>query len=118
MPTIIPITPGDPEQPIEITLDSQPYVLRVRWNSSDDDGRGAWYLDAWERDGVTVIATGVKLVLGARLGRTVDHPLFIAGMVLVDLSRTGVDAGLNDLGGRVLLMSLTVDEAVLMRQPL
>ncbi len=117
MPTVIPFVPGDPDQRFEIALDGESYVLRARWNTSEDDV-GAWYLDAWERDGKTPIAFAVKLVLGVRLGRTYTHPLFLSGLVLVDLSDTGVDAGLQDLGGRVVLLHLTADDAVLMRQAL
>lgn len=113
MPTIIPFVPGDPEQPISITLDGEPYVLRARWNASDDDGVGAWYLDAWERDGITPIAFSVKLVLGARLGETYQHPLFLAGMFLVDESGTGAEAGLFDLGTRVTVWHMTVADTIL-----
>lgn len=117
MPTIVPFVPGDPDQRFEIALDGEPYVLRARWNTSEDDA-GAWYLDAWERDGKTPIAFGIKLVLGALLGRTYLHPLFLSGVILIDLSDSGVEAGLQDLGGRVLLLHLTADDVVLMRQPL
>lgn len=109
MPSLIPFTPGDPEQVIAITLDGDPYVLRARWNTRD----AAWYLDAWERDGTTPIAFGIKLVLGVKLGSTYNHPLFIAGMFLIDDSGTGIEAGLNDLGGRVVLMHMTAADAVL-----
>lgn len=113
MPSIIRITPGDPLQVGSVSLDGEPYVLRVRWNTSDDAGKGAWYLDAWERDGTTPIAFGVKLVLGVRLGSTYNHALFAAGMFLLDLSDTGVEARLDDLGSRVLLIHMTADDAVL-----
>ena len=113
MPTIIPITPGDPEQRINITLDGEPYVLRVRWNTTDDDGLGAWYLDAWEGDGVKPIAFSIKLVLGVRLGTTTGHPLFLAGMFLIDDSGTGDDPRLFDLGGRVVLVRMNVADAIL-----
>jgi hypothetical protein len=110
---IIPFAPGEPDQPIEITLDGTAYVLRARWNSSDDDNAGAWYLDAWEGDGETPIAFGLKLVLGVRIGEVVQHPLFLGGMFLVDDSGTGAEAGLNDLGGRVQLYHFTAADTVL-----
>lgn len=113
MATIIPFVPGEPEQRISIALDSETYVLRARWNSRDS----AWYLDAWERDGITAIVFGVKLVLGTVLGRTVQHPLFISGMFMVDESGTGAEAGLLDLGGRVNLYHLTVADRVIAGQP-
>lgn len=109
MPTLIPLTPGDPEQRLNITLDGESYVLRVRWNTTDD----AWYLDAWEGDGVTPIAFSVKLVLGVRLGATYAHPLFLAGMFLIDDSGTGEEPKLADLGARVVLVHLNVADAIL-----
>lgn len=109
MAGVIPFVPGEAEQRIEIALDGEPYVLRARWNSRD----AAWYLDAWERDGTTPIAFGIKLVLGVRLGSTFQHPLFLGGLFLVDDSGTGVEAGLNDLGTRVNLVHFTVADAVI-----
>ena len=108
MPSVIRLTPSTPLQGGSVTLDGEPYVLRVRWNTSD----AAWYLDAWERDGTTPIAFGVKLVLGARLGSTYNHALFAAGMFMLDLSDTGAEAGFDDLGTRVLLIHMTADDAV------
>lgn len=113
MGVIVPVIPGDPEQIIEIVLDEELFVLRLRWNTSDNDGAGSWYLDAWESDGVTPIAFSIKLVIGVRLGETYNHPLFQSGMFLVDESGTGAEAGLFDLGGRVQLYHLTVGDAVL-----
>lgn len=113
MPTVIPLTPADPEQRLAITLDSAPYVLRVRWNTRDS----AWYLDAYERDGTTVIALGVKLVYGIKLGAIIDHPLFNPGMFLFDTTGGQADPGFADLGRRVLLIHMTVDDAVLLEQP-
>jgi hypothetical protein len=110
---IIPLTPGEPEQKLEIALDGVAYVFRVRWNSSDDDGTGAWYLDAWEGDGETPIAFGLKLVLGVEIGQVVNHPLFMGGMFLVDDGEDGIEPGLNDLGGRVQLYHLTTADAML-----
>lgn len=114
MPTIIPLTPRDPEQRLAITLDSTPYVLRVRWNTQDS----AWYLDAYERDGTTVIAISIKLVYGIKLGAIVDHPLFNSGMFLFNTTGGKLDPGFADLGRQVLLVHTTVDEAVLLDQPL
>lgn len=109
MPSIIPFVPGDPLQIASVPLDGVTYVLRARWNTTDV----AWYLDAWERDGTTPIAFGIKLVLGVRLGSTYNHVLFAAGMFLLPLTDNGFDPGLNDLGGNVLLVHMTVDDAIL-----
>lgn len=109
MPSIIPFVPGDPLQIVTIPLDGVTYVLRARWNITE----GTWYLDAWERDGTTPIAFGIKLVQGVRLGDTYSHALFAAGMFMLDLADGGVEAGLNDLGSRVLLVHMTTDDAIL-----
>lgn len=117
MATIIPFVPGEPEQKIEITLDQETVVMRARYNSLDDDGAGAWYLDVWEADGETPIAFGIKLILGTRLGETVDHPVFAAGMFLLPgKNATGAagDPKLNDLGVNVDLVHLTAADAVLL----
>lgn len=113
MPTIIPFAPSDPEQILEITLNDEPYVLRARWNTTDNDGAGSWYLDAWERDGITPIAFGIKLALGVLLGRTYGHPLFLGGMYLIDDSGTGAEAGFDDFGTRVVLLHQTSADSVL-----
>ncbi len=113
MGQIIPITQGDSNQQITTTLDDVTYVLRVRWNTRDT----AWYLDALERDGKTPIAFGVKIVVGILLGSAIAHPLFMAGMFAWDTSGDDLDPGFSDLGVRVLLVSLTAGDQVLLGQP-
>jgi hypothetical protein len=113
VPSQIPFIPGEPLQTVTIALDGVSYVLRARWNSSDDNSIGAWYLDAWERDGTTQIAIGIKLVQGVRLGSTYQHQLFSAGMFMLDTADSGVEAGLFDLGGRVVLVHMTTEDAII-----
>ena len=114
MATIIPLSPCEPEQKIEITLDQETVIMRFRYNAQADDGVGAWYLDVWEQDGETPIAFGIRLVLGARIGDTVDHPIFIGGLFLLPGKGVTDDPRLNDLGLLVDLVSLTVGDAILM----
>lgn len=102
MSGIVPIEPGDPDQRLDIVLGSVAVSMRVRWNSID----AAWYLDIYEIDGKTAIATSVKVVLGVLLGARTAHPLFTGALFAVDDSGSGVDAGLFDLGGRVTLWYL------------
>lgn len=113
MSGIIPLVPGEPEQVIDIALGDQEVHLRVRWNSRE----AKWYLDVFELDGKTPIATGIALVLGVLLGRRSPHPLFAGALFLVDDGATAAigprDAGLFDLGGRVTLWYLDpVDRAL------
>lgn len=122
MATIIPFDPGVPEQPIAIVLDGIAYIMRARWNSRDDEDNGAWYLDVWERDGVTRIAVSLKLVLGVRIGRNVPHPLFRSGLILVDGRGPddpyrGGEPRLNDLGGVVTLWHMNAADIVLASLP-
>lgn len=109
MPSIIPFRPSDPLQTITVTLDQVTYVLRARWNTYE----AAWYLDAWESDGTTPIAFGLKLVLGVKLGQSTPHSLFTAGLFVIDTSNTATDAGLDDFGTRVLLVHMTAGDAIL-----
>ena len=117
MPTIIPFVPNDPDQRISIVLDDEPYVLRARWNTFDE----SWYLDAWERDGKTPIAFGVRLVLGQMLGAGYNHPLFLGGVFLQENAPKdgvdGVESDLSDLGGRVDIVHLTVADRVISSLP-
>jgi hypothetical protein len=108
MASIVPFVPSDPLQLVSVALDGVTYVLRARWNTTDN----AWYLDAWERDGTTPIAFGLKLVLGVRLGSTYSHALFAAGMFMLPLDDTGIEPGFADLGSRVLLVHMTADDAI------
>ena len=108
MASVINFKPSEPLQLASVALDGVTYVLRARWNTTD----GAWYLDAWERDGTTPIAFGIKLVLGVRLGSTYGHVLFAAGMFLLPLTDSGAEPGLDDLGRGVLLVHMTADDAV------
>lgn len=115
MAVIIPIAQSVYFQTFTTTLDSVQYNFRVRWNSKD----AAWYFDVAEADN-TPIATGVKIVLGCYLGRTTNHTLFRDGVfVAVDtapgLAGEAKDAGIDDLGARVLLMRLELVEVLSLR---
>lgn len=93
------------------------YLIDVRWNASanlDANGvpQGAWYLDFFEQD-ETAIILGVKLVLGAYLGRRSNHPLFTNGVfVAIDMSNQGREAAFDDLGGRVIVQYIPVVELI------
>lgn len=117
MSGVIPIEPGDPEQRLEIALGGATYVLRVRWNTRDNEGRGAWYLDIWESDGKTPVALGLKIVLGVLLGRRSTHPLFAGGLFAVPEPDVTSEPGLYDLGGRVTLWYLEPDDLRLAALP-
>lgn len=102
MSGFVPLTPGDPEQLVEIVLGDYPVVLRARWNTR----AATWFLDIWESDATTPIALGLAIVLGAKMGNRVNHRLFDGVLFAYDTSGAGLEASLWDLGGRVQLAYL------------
>lgn len=109
----IPITPSDPWQEITVPLDdtdgsTTPYIFEIRWNPRES----AWYLNLFEANGDPII-TGIKIVLGMYLGRRSRHSFFRKGvLVAIDTSNQGKEAGLDDLGTRVVLRRYTAQEVV------
>lgn len=100
MPQQLPLVPSIPSYRVGTALGGTQYVLDVRWNARD----AAWYMDVLAED-ETPIRHGIKIVLGALLGRRTIDPAFPAGiMIATDLSGSGVDAGLDDLGTRVIVL--------------
>lgn len=90
------------------TIDTVPYLFDLRWNTRD----AAWYMDVLEASGDSIVY-GIKLVLGAYLGRRTNHDLFKQGVfVLVDTSRQGKDPTYDDLGTRVILTYLPINELI------
>lgn len=83
------------------------YVINARWNSRD----AAWYIDLYEDD-LTPIAVGLKLVLGMRLGHSMQYKTFFQEhfLQLVDTSGERRDAAFDDLGGRVKLLHMSMSE--------
>lgn len=111
MALLIPFQPSLPFYTFSTTIDNVEYVFNVRWNGRD----GAWYFDVSEVDNVP-IASGVKVVLGGFLGRAINHPLFRDGVIVaVDTSDAGKDATFDDIGTRVQVMRLTLDEVLALR---
>lgn len=111
MALLIPFQPSIPFYRFSTTIENVEYVFDARWNGRDS----AWYFDVSGVDN-TPIVSGVKVVLGTYLGRTVDHPLFRDGVIVaVDTSDAGLDASFDDLGTRVQVMRLTLDEVLSLR---
>lgn len=94
-----------------LTAGGVTYDLTFRWNARD----ASWYLDVYDDDRAQV-AAGIRVVLGAYLGRRVDHPLFRDGLlVALDTSGQRLDAGLDGLANRVVLRYYLNVEAGLLR---
>ena len=107
----IDIDPSDPWQEITVPIDEgdgtiNTYIFEFKWNTWDS----SWYLNLYEADS-TVIFHGKRLVLGMYIGRRSRHPLLRKGvLVVVDTTRTGTEATLDDIGTRVKLRYFTVQE--------
>lgn len=105
---ILPFVPSVPAYDFSVDIDGVSYTFDVRWNSR----ARAWYFDVLESDG-TPIARGIKVVLGAYLGRGRLHDLFRLGVIVAhDTTRDGRDATLDDLGTRVEVLYVPVDELI------
>ena len=102
----LPLIPSVEEFAFTTTLDDVAYGFRFYWNGRDD----AWYFDAFDADAQPIMY-GVKVVLGANLGRTHHHPLVKTGALMaIDLSGELRDATFDDLGVRVMVIRLTATE--------
>lgn len=78
-------------------LDNAQFIFDVQWNDRD----AAWYFNVLDTN-ENPIYVGIKVVLGTYLGRRCTDPSFPRGIMLAnDLSGSGLDPGIDDLGGRV-----------------
>lgn len=106
--TVLPFVPSVPAYDFSVDIDGVSYTFDVRWN----DRAGVWYVDVIESDGAPV-AYGLAIVLGAYIGRGRVHDLFQRGVFVArDTSRRGLDASLDDLGTRVEVLYLPIDELI------
>lgn len=80
------------------------YRFAFHWNArAGEDGGAGWFMDVLESDD-TPIRMGIRVVLGARLGRRVADSRFPPGELIArDLSGAGKEATLDDLGIRVVI---------------
>lgn len=104
MPIVIPFQPSLPFYELETVIEERVYLFLVRWNSRDNidptTGKplGAWYFDIFDDEG-NAVTSGLKIALGAYIGRTCTHPLFTEGVfVAVDTEGTRREPGLDDIG--------------------
>ncbi len=108
MSVFLPLAPGDPNNQFQVVLNEEIYTFDVRWNTRDE----AWYFDLSDVNG-TVIVAGVKVVLGALLGRRSSHQFFRENvLVAIDSTLANVDATFDDLGARVFIKHMTVGEYI------
>ena len=102
----LPFTPSVFNYRVGTTIEGVQYLFDVRWNGREQ----AWYFDLLDQD-ADMIRAGIKIVLGAMLGVRCADPRFPNGeFVATDLSNSGVDAGFDDLGVRVIVRFFTAEE--------
>jgi hypothetical protein len=104
-PVVLPFTPSVAYYTFSTTLADRIYIFDVHWNARDL----AWYFDLLDSNS-NVIASGVKVVLGAVLARWgVNDPLIQQGsLVAKDTSKQDREAGFDDLGTRVQVRYYTI----------
>lgn len=106
MPVMLPLVGAIPDYRVGTTLDGENFLLDLRWNYRD----GAWYMDVLTPD-ESVVRAGIKLVLGAYLGRRSADDRMPPGLLIVsDLANEGRDANIDDLGTRVVVHYFAADE--------
>jgi len=102
----LPFVPSVPFYTFTTTIEDAPYNFNVRWNTRD----AAWYFDVTSEDG-TVLREGVKVVLGAFLGRACTLAFFEKGVLVArDSTDAGIDAKFDDIGTRVQVFYMTALE--------
>lgn len=106
MPEALPLVPSIPSYRVGVSLAGVQYILDVRWNARE----GAWFLDVLAED-ETPIRRGIKIVLGTLLGgREVSDEFPLGVLQAIDLTNTGTEAGLDDLGDRVVVLFYSFEE--------
>lgn len=106
MAEYIPFTPSDTNYDLTIPLNDVNYTFHVRWNSTIP----GWFIDIYNAD-QSVIAQGVRLVLGGRIGSHNTDPFFtLHYLQLIDTSGQNLDPGYDDLGARVQLLHIGIAE--------
>jgi hypothetical protein len=82
------------------TLEGKLLTFEFRWNERS----GAWFLSLFDDTGAPIFS-GRRVVLGADLlGRSADSRLPPGMLIAYDTSGANLEAGRNDLGGRVKIL--------------
>ena len=106
---VLPARPGVPHHTFEVELDGARYGFSLRWNSRDP----AWYFSVMDAAGTRLLGER-KVVVGVPLfARTADVRLPPGELEAVDTSGEDREAGLDDLGARVILLYTDVADVPL-----
>lgn len=93
------LSDGTAHYDVRVELGEDEFVLTFRWNERED----SWAFDLATAEGEPLLS-GIKVVLGWPLLRQLsDRRRPTGDFLAVDTEGTGVEAGLLDLGQRVLL---------------
>lgn len=118
MPAQIPFQPSIPFANFTVSLSGIQYVIDQAWNPRDQaldangvpTSDGAWYFDVSDEQG-NPIRVGIKIVLGAILAQKTVDPRWPFGVFIAqDTSGQGKEAGLDDIGTRVVVWFYTAAE--------
>lgn len=83
-----------------VRLDGRDFLLDFDWNGRE----GFWYVHVSDQSGAAIVC-GLKLTVDGRIGhQTVDPRAPAGGLAVVDTSGLGLEAGIDDLVARVLLV--------------
>lgn len=111
MPVALPLVPSVPSYRVGTALDGVNYILDVYWATEEDSpAGGSWYFHLRDEN-AAMIRAGIRIVLGAFLGRRSVDKRFPRGVLIAaDLSGDDRDAGIDDLGTRVVVYFYTPEE--------
>lgn len=102
----LPLDAQEKNYTVSTVLEGSTYTFAVRWNGRAE----SWFFDLYDVNGEIIVA-GIRIVLGIILGRRCTDTRFPPGALKAeDLSNTGVEAGRDELGGRVRVYYYTADE--------
>ena len=96
---VLPLRTDLPAYRFQVELEGRTYGLRLRWN----ERAAAWFLSVLTADDALLLS-GVKVVVGVPLlRRHVDSRLPPGELMALDTARADAEAGLEELGARVVL---------------
>lgn len=97
---VIPTRTDLEDYEIEVELTAVSFLLRFTWNYREE----FWFMTVSDADS-NIVAAGIKIVISKPLLLEVPGTAKPDGnLIAIDTSGEDVEAGLNDLGERVLLM--------------
>ncbi len=110
MPQRVPLRTSIPAFTQRTSLDGVTFEFGFNWNERES----AWYMSVADTDGLT-LRDGVRMALSWPLLLSVADARRPGGeLYLIDVDGTGVEAGLDDLGVRAVLIYVTAAEAAVL----